>query len=382
MFEDLPVLTKSLIAFRSRVLMLSGPVARSDQELTLLYIGNGNNLSFVSHAVFGRDIEQREIGRCNIWRAGAQAKAHADGTDMTVVDVPWPYDISMPNDERIVEVPAWLRQQTTLGDTWENTIAGLRKSVRDSQLRKIRKYKLTHASTDDPVDVDRFYDTMYVPHVERRFGGAATVESRKHVQNCVAGGTLLNVLRDGEVISASVLLDDGDTLRMLFNGFPARDLREIDGASAGLYYYTLAYALENGYKHVDFCGSRPFLNDGVLAVKRRWGAGLIDDFSLENLLLQLNRWSPGVRSFLSDHPLITCEDDGLVGKVLVAEGELTADRVKKTARQFISPGVDGLKIFGLQGIADDAIEAARSAAVPVEVLDLRDSSDPARIYCD
>lgn len=347
----------------------------------MMYIGNGINRSFISGAVFGDDLAGPEIGRCNIWRAGTQADIHASSADMIVVDVPWPYDITLPNGRNIIEIPAWVRQVTRLADTWEGTIANLRKSVRDSQLRKVRKFKLTEITTRDPVAVDRFYDKMYKPHVERRFGGAAHVESRQHVQACVSHGTLLSILRDGEVISACVLLHEGDTVQMLFIGFSANDLRAIDGASAGLYYYTLAYAFQNGYKAVDFCGSRPFLNDGVLAVKRRWGAGISDDWSMENLLIQINNWSPGVESFLRDHPMITCQGDKLVGKLLVGEIEISAALVNKVTRQYVNPGIDGLEIYGLRGVLDDAFAAANSAGVPVQLFDLRDADDPVGIYC-
>jgi len=380
--DELRTKTKSLAGFRSRVVALSGPIGDAGYDLKMAYVGNGINRSFISGAVFGDDLAGREISRCNIWRAATQANIHAASTDMIVVDVPWPYDITMPDHRNVVEIPAWVRQVTRLADTWEGTIANLRKSVRDSQLRKVRKFKLTEMTTRDPVAVDRFYDKMYEPHVKRRFGGAAHVESRQHVQACVSGGTLLSILRDGEVISACVLLHEGDTVQMLFIGFSANDLREIDGASAGLYYYTLAYAFENGYKAVDFCGSRPFLNDGVLAVKRRWGAGISDDWSMENLLIQINKWSPGVESFLCDHPIITCQGDKLVGKVLVGDGELSAEFVSKVGRQYVSPGIDSLEIYGLRGIRDGAYEAANSASVPVQLFDLRDAGNPARIYCD
>lgn len=379
--DELRTKTRSLLGFRSSVVELSGQVGDTGYDFTMMYIGNGINRSFISGAVFGDDLGGPAISRCNIWGAGRQAEIYSASSDMVVVDIPWPYDVTMPGRRNLIEIPAWVRQVTRLADTWEETIGNLRKSVRDSQLRKVRKFKLTESTTRDPATVDRFYDQMYKPHVKRRYGGAAHIESRQHVQACVSAGTLLSILRDGEVISACVLVHEGDTVQMLFIGFSANDLREIDGASAGLYYYTLAYAFQNGYKAVDFCGSRPFLNDGVLAVKRRWGAGIFDDWSMENLLIQINQWSPGVESFLSNHPMITCQGDLLVGKVLLAEGEITAEFVTRMTRQYASPGIDRLKIYGLQGIRDDAFDAANSTDVPVQLFDLRDADDPAGIFC-
>jgi len=381
MFDDLWDMIQSLAAFRSRVVRLSGPEHHSQQDLTVVYVGNGKNLAFVSRSIFGDQAVETEIGKCNIWGAAAQADIHASNADMIVVDVPWPYDITMPCDERVIEIPAWVRQETQLMDTWTGVIKGLRKSVRDSQLRKIRKFDLTQTTTQDPIEVDRFYDTMYEPHLRRRFGVDATFASRQLVQKCVSAGTLLKILRDGEVIGACVLLDLGETLQLLFVGFSAKDLREIDGASAGIYYYSLEYAFQNGYKNVDFCGSRPFLNDGVLAVKRRWGAGVFHDWSLEHLLIQLNELSPGVESFLSNHPVITCQGDRLIGKVLISDRVLTADVANKLSHRFVSAGIDGLNIYSLRGIQSDAYDVVKSGSVPVQLIDLCDSGDPLRSYC-
>lgn len=381
MIDDLRTKVKSLAKFRASVIAFSGTVQDSSKPLTMLYIGYGTNLEFLSHAAFDENPVVQKMGRCNIWRAGVAVEEYSEGTDMVVVDIPWPYDISMPRDDRIVEVPAWIRQEIQLADSFDNTIASLRKSVRDSQLRKIRKFKLTHATTHDAADIDHFYDAMYVPHVQRRFGLHADIESRRVVHRCVAAGALLNILRDDEVIGACVLLPKDDTLRMLLIGFPKENLRQVDGASAALYFYTLKYAHEKGFRSVDYCGSRPFLNDGVLDVKRRWGAGLFDDWSMQHVLIQINEWSPGAQSFLGSCPIISCEGDKLIGRVLASEDELTEAYVKKTVHRFVSPGIDGLNIYSTREPSNTAIQVADSASLPVRLIALTSSDDPAAVYC-
>ncbi|MGB5625452.1 MAG: hypothetical protein WBM61_06965, partial [Woeseiaceae bacterium] len=70
-----------------------------------------------------------------------------------------------------------------------------------------------------------------------------------------------------------------------------------------------------------------------------------------------------------------------VGKVLVGEGALTSDLAGKMSRQYISAGMDRLNIYSLHGIREDAFDAVKSGSVPVELIDLGDSSDPLTTYC-
>lgn len=347
----------------------------------MTYIGNGTNLPFALRTVFDEYGVAEEWGTCNIWRAGAMVARRAADADMTIVDVPWPWDVDLQDDSQVIEVPAWVRQEISLADSWDGVIASLGKNVRDGQLRKIRKFGLTSVTTKEAAEADTFYDTMYVPHTRRRFGLAADIVSRDDVQACVTHGALLKILRGEEVIAACALNDTGEKLELCFIGFSEADLRKIDGASAAIYYFTLQYAFENGYRKVDYYGSRPVLNDGVFATKRRWGAAVYDDWSLEHLLFRLNSFSTGVRSFLRTNPLLTCHGDQLIARVLTDQVPLTAEEVKKTIRQFVSPGLGGLNVYATSGIERDAQDEAQNCSLPVRLFDLQDCDDPLKRYC-
>jgi hypothetical protein len=381
-FADLADKTRSLLAFRAQAVVYSGIVRNSPHRLTLMYVGNGTNLPFVLQALFAAHRTTGNVGACNIWQAAAVAEARATDVDITVFDVPWPYEVNFLPQHRVIEMPSWVRQEVDLGSTWEDVLKVLHRSARGEQMRKIRKNCLTAVTTTDPAVVLSFYDTMYVLHTRRRFGPAATVDSRAGVLKSVNGGALLQIRKEEVVIAASILYKAGDTLRSLYTGFASTDLRKLDGATAAIYYHSLRYAFENGFRTLDYCGSRPLLNDGVFETKRRWGAAVYDDWSLESLLFRLERLTPGVETFLCNTPLLTRHDGKLIGKLMTGEAPLSAAGVRSAIRRCVSGGMDGLSIYALRGAHDDAAGGAAGSPIPVAIHDLRSSGDPLRAYCD
>jgi hypothetical protein len=248
-------------------------------------------------------------------------------------------------------------------------------------MRKIRKYGLTFAVTRDRDAIDDFYDRMYLPHTRRRFGPVAPVASRAALQYCATRGVLLQVLRDGEVIAGSVLCEYAGNLRSLWGGFVGDDWRELEGATGAIYYYTLYFAFTTGYRQIDYCGSRPLLNDGVFTIKRRWGASVFDDWGLESLLIKINRLSAGVESFLSNNAIIARHGDELVGKILCNDEPVTAQFIKKAVRRSVSPGLSAISVYARHSANDDALAAAAQSDLTIRIIDISSSADPIVAYC-
>jgi len=374
--------SKSLSGFRAQATLYGGTERHSGEALTLLYVGNGANLAFLLSTLFKQYAVQREFGSQNIWRAGAFVERHRDAADLSVIDLPWPYESRFKDEHRVVELPAWVRQKLAFGRTWEEVAGKFRKSARGEEMRKIRKYDLTYAASRDPDIINDFYDNMYLPHTRHRFGDSAPVASRAWMMRCATRGILLQVLRGQEFIAGSVISEYDGQPQSLWGGFAGHDWQELEGATSAIYYYSIQFAFATGYRELDYCGSRPLLNDGVFKTKRRWGAAVYDDWSLETLLLRINRFDGGVSSFLANNPLLVRQGDQLVGKLLSVGEPVSASMVKKAAKRFASPGVDALNIYAMNGVHNDAPAAAESAACTIQIFDLQAVEDPATAYCE
>jgi hypothetical protein len=379
---DLTDRGRSLVRFRTRVSQHVGTVRGGDAALSMLYIGNGSNLPFMLATVFGGRCESRQLGVGNVWRGSALARDHVESADMTVFDLPWPWEIRFGEDACVIEIPAWVRQAVVLPAEREAFFAGLHRSVRGEQMRKIRKNGLSGRLTRDEQEIRRFYRTMYAPHVRNRFGADATVVPETRVVKYARQGALLQVVREGQVIAGSVLYRRAGVVQSLWSGFDGADLRALDGATAALFYHLVGFAFDHGCRVVDYCGSRPLLTDGVFETKRRWGAAVHDDWSLETLLLQFNRFDNGVRQLLCRCPWITRHDGALVGKLLVDDLPLDGETVEREERRLASGGLGGLHLYALAGIREDARHAIDRCAAPVTLFDLGNDDRPLTTYCN
>ena len=373
---------RSLLSFSGRASLHTGLVVGSDSSTSVAYFGNGANRQFLVSAIFGGHCEHRDLGPTKIWQASAFSKEWSASADVVVFDVPWPWEVTFDDACCVIEVPSWVRQAVSLPSDRNAFIASLHRSVRGEQMRKIRKHGLSSRVTRDEQQIRSFYRSMYVPHVLRRFGPDATVVPESRIAKYAQRGALLQVFRGEDLVAGSVLYRRGDTVQSLWSGFAGENLRALDGATSALFYYLVGFAFDHGCRTVDYCGSRPLLSDGVFETKRRWGASVHDDWSLDSLLLQFNRFDAGVRQLLRRCPWITRQGDGLVGKILTDSSSLTGEAVGQEYLRLASKGLDGLHLYTLGGIREDARQAVDSSSVPMRLFDLRHDEHPLKTYCD
>lgn len=380
MFSDISDKARSLARIRGTLSEHRGSV--DGGPLSMLYFGNGSNRPFLLQLFFGGHCESRDLGAFNVWRASSCSRHRAESADLVVFDMPWPWEVDFTDDVNVVEVPAWVRQSVKLPRDKDAFLRGLHRSVRGEQLRKIRKYGLSARLTRDVADIRRFYRTMLVPYVERRFGAAAVVVPEDHAVDCARRGALLQVVHENRVIAGSVLCETNGSLQSLWTGFDTAGVKAMDGATAALFYFLIEHAFAHGITTVDYCGSRPLLSDGVFETKRRWGAAIHDDWSLESLLLRINRLTPAVECLLGRSPWITRQDGKLIGKIFVRDALQTRDDLDRKALKLASHGLDGLHIYALRGTDPSLARAVDTSGIPVTLFDLRHDDDPLTTYCD
>ena len=267
----------------SCALLVSGTEKHSGAPLRALYFGSGNHRSYVLSLLYQEHHVEEEWPDVPVGRARRWLAAHRGRVDLVALDLPWPYDRHM-RGRGLLEAPAWVDQKFDLPARWDDVFGKLRSSAKGEDLRKIRKYGLSCRVAEDEAAIRRFYHEMYVPHVTQRFGGAAYVEPEWKIQYCAGNGALMEVLREGEVVAGQVLFGDRDNLQFLWAGTVGGQFgQHSQGIFPALFYYGLLHAFENGYRTADYCGSRPLLTDGILQLKRRWGARIADGWSRDSL---------------------------------------------------------------------------------------------------
>jgi hypothetical protein len=361
-------------------LVVSGLEKHSGTPLRSLYFGSGNHLAYMLGLVYREHRVDEKHENLRIWSARRWVERQDRDVDLVIADLPWPYH-RLLRGRGFIEVPAWVNQRIPLGAQWQDVFAQLRRSARGEDMRSIRKHGLEYRLVREEVAVRRFYEEMYVPHLTRRFGDAAYIEPEWKIRYCVENGTLMEILRDGQVVAAQVLWGNRGSLHFLWSGTVGEEYgTQSRGVFPALYYFGLLHAFEGGYGEVDYCGSRPVLTDGIVQMKRRWGGQVFDGWSRDTLFIQPQDFSPANLAFLANNPLIARCRGELVGKVFFATDPPGPEQVARAEQVYATPGISSIRLYSLQPPQKDAWDVARSTP-GIELVDLSGEAKPEAAYC-
>ncbi len=236
-------------------------------------------------------------------------------------------------------------------------------------VRNIHKQGLRyHVFPSDDV-LQQFYDEMYLPYRNVRFPGNPIVKEFDLVRDFARGSIMLAVT-ESKVRSRPRLADALGALIIRcagasatpdmpgINGDPEAALRR--GVIEALYYFSLDWCHSQGVQSVDLGQSHPFLDDGILRFKSKWGASVeASDTGIHNLAVQFldNGWLG--KHLLANHPpVVYCRRErpmgNLAGLAYLSPDEFTHKGLRKLRR---SRMVDGLSELMVAADVESAKEA-------------------------
>jgi predicted N-acetyltransferase YhbS len=246
-------------------------------------------------------------------------------------------------------VPTWV------GGTVEVAAAlgsRLKKDSVRADLRAIRRERYAYRVTRDAEAIENFHRNMYVPYARQTYGKGAFVWSLEQLRREAPQGEELLLVEAGGQTVAGVYLGivDKDRLNQLVLGVIDADYGWVRrGVLAAIYYFALVHASASGYSTIWVGSSRPFLQDGVLQFKKKWGMRIVPDpTNPEVLLFRIRPDSAAARSFLAHNPFIHKKDDQLHAAVFL-DGIRTApddeDPVARARRLYSLPGIHDVAVF-------------------------------------
>lgn len=205
-------------------------------------------------------------------------------------------------------VPFWIGGGVYIADSMRQ----LRKSDSlASDLRKIHKFAWRYRSTYDEADFREFYQRMYVPHIHATYGAGAMITAYDELKREFDHGVLLLAYRDTVAEAGSLITRRRGQLCCAAIGVGGDKSTVIhEGGLAALYYFELQYAYKLGESFLHYGAARPFLNDGVLRYKRKWGFHVTDHDPRGWLVIPSFR-TPAVRQFLVANPFVHVRDGTL-----------------------------------------------------------------------
>lgn len=279
---------------------LSGAARASEKGLSLVFAGQRESKNYFAHLAFDGGYTEQFLGPMwiwNVWRRGIRL-----GSDLVVAQE-WIAERGRRARGRGFCIPCWIgtetdvEQATRLCRTSENI---------KSDARRLKRHALTYTIVKDPAAIAEFYSSMYVPYVERTYGDRAMLTPWKEFAPDLERSELMLLWKNGEAIAGNLFVDAGDQ-RVLTRALGVKngDPEYVKmGAAAALYYFEVAYLRQKGYRKIHYGASRPFLKDGVLSFKKKYGANVVDR-DQRIFRVRVARYSESTRAFLRSNPFLS-----------------------------------------------------------------------------
>ena len=240
-------------------------------------------------------------------------------------------------------LPLWTRTEIILVDA--RRLVKKSSSLKDD-LRKIRKNKVVCEVSNSHDDLRNFYFHIYKPYILARHGSLSVPDPWEKCAQMANNGELIVAKDDtGRIIGGHLLEMDNEKIHARLIGLISDD-REIlkKGAMAALYLASFDRAEFYGFDRIFFGATGPFLNDGLLGFKKKWGLRLLNE-CINGMWLQFNNASAGVESFLVHNPFIYRNAEKVHGAVFSVDAASMNDQnLQILYSRYYLPGMESFHI--------------------------------------
>jgi hypothetical protein len=326
---------------RVELWLVEGEEKNSRAPLSLLCGVRGREKTYLLRLMFADGYRQHCIGRFWLWNLPKVIRCKGADCSMAVLEVSDSQRRFLRGDDYFF-LPMWVQGDVDL----PRDKVALRRVKED--LRRIRRHALDFEVTTDPRKFDDFYHHMYLPSVTKSFGDCAFVTLYRHEKHFFRAGELLLVNNQEGSIAGIVLqyTEKGPILRDsgIRDGNRAYVQRS---ASSALYHFGFQHLESKEHKGAWLGWSRPWLNDGVLRFKRKWGQRISDSYSWgSEFALRILTPTAATTAFLCSNPFIFRRDGLLYGAVFVpADMPLTPENIRRIDKDLFHPGMTRLFVY-------------------------------------
>jgi hypothetical protein len=190
----------------------------------------------------------------------------------------------------------WIRQALDLAIALEELF---KNKERRRKIRKVGNFEPVFST--DQADLDFFYEKIYLEYICKRHSDPTLLKKALLQKDLGTVGELCFLKADGRIVAGGFSTFKDGNYALLTMGM-TDDAPAKDDTVAALYYYGILRAKERGAATVDYGFSRPFIHDGVVKYKRKWG-GRIEQATEINRIMYLKNITRDGLIILDDQKL-------------------------------------------------------------------------------
>ncbi|MFZ1744923.1 MAG: hypothetical protein WAU17_03315 [Nitrospirales bacterium] len=343
------------IALRIPVAILRGPPRNSERSGIIVVAGLQPWADYLPRRFFACAPRREVVGSVPVWALPSFLKRLAVDADIIVARIDRVSARLFFEDGYLV-VPESIGCRLSLPVDLDK-LAQASRSVKED-LGMLRREGFTMEVSHREADCEAFYSSMYLPFVQKRHGEFAVIHKVHQLRRKFRRGGLIWLRRGDQRIAAALFEREGEVFRGVALGTAGGDLSLMkQGALAALYIFEIKCAQEGRCTSIDFGGTPPILNDGLLRFKRKWGVQLMDEHQTPyDYLVRWERPNEQVLNFLADVPLIFRNHGHLAGLSAIRLNDVAhADQASMMHRSLWMAGLQRLFVavptgYGSQGV--------------------------------
>lgn len=356
-FFPVKLIFRYLKHLRLDLWFIEGEEITTKHKLTIFYAGEEKNKNYLVQLAFDNSYREQYIGKTWLWKIFKTVKEKGNDYSLVATEVHKYFRIFLKK-EKCVYIPCWISGEVDISSF-------IKKDSVKTDMRKIRKNKLNFEVTNGLSQLHNFYNNMYLPYITKVHGNRAIVMEYDFIKKKFRTCDLLFIKKGKEYIAGNLIAYTKDKVRVWYVGVKdgCTDYMK-NGAIAALYYFSVHYLREKGFKRVGFGNSRAFLNDGVLQFKKKRGIQIVDTSETGVLIKPLSK-TPGIMGFFLNNPFIYMDKGRFNGAIFVESDQSFSEKdFKKIYSSYYLRGLSKLFIYRFEESASGTQEI-----VPFELND-------------
>ena len=325
---------------------VSGYERFSGLPVSLTYFGHDFGFRTILHKVFAPGYSATMTGRAWLGAPGLPLTPTDRASDIVAIELEYAQWRARDTGAGF-HIPIWTRTEIMVADAYQQMKKS--SSLKDD-LRRVRKNKIICEISRDVADLRVFYEGIYVPYILARHGNMSVPDGWDTLLRTAQGGELI-LAKDanGKILGGMLLGRNSKKIYARAVGLIGNEKTVLKtGVGSALYQACFERAAAHGYDRLGMGLTAPFLTDGILQFKKKWGLRLLNEHE-QGIWLQFNHATAAVGSFLINNPFIYRDAGKIHGAVFTEDPQaLGSESLRRLHAAYYLPGMESLHVCSIK----------------------------------
>jgi hypothetical protein len=311
-----------------------------------MLFGKGSSLQYITDRLFFEEPEITPLSNIFIWNIRNTLSHVPPDVDLIIIETDRFFSKFLLK-KGFITIPEMLSTRLDISAPLDEICNKFTNSAK-KDIQRIKKQGYTYEITTNPNKMNFFYEHIYKPYILHRLkklllpGMICYDELRAWFE---IGKLMLIKDKDEYVAGGLFFIDSSNKATFwIFMGIALDTFKISNSVGSTLYYYAIIWSKKNGFKHVYFGGTPPFLTDGRFIYKRKWVDMLEKSkTNFEILGLKIYR-EKSIQNFIENNPFVYTDGTKLKAMFYLSD-QPTIEKIQRIYKKYYISGLEKIDII-------------------------------------